>query len=537
AHRTAAIMLDHAGLAAPTLCLSSAIQFITPQRPGAPLPAECDASRLPAMASGSNGIELSRSQTAFAFALVTLLFFTWGFAYGLLDVLNAHFQTVFGISKTESTLLQLAYFGAYLVFSPFAGMFKGIHLGLTLYSLGAIFFWPSAKFEKYGGFVGCTFVIGCGLSCLEVAANSYISILGSPKYAAARLNFSQGFQGVASFAGPMIASRWFFLGRNATTLDTVQWVYLAVAGLGIVLNTLFYFCHLPEITGDALAAEMHDVGIDTDQEPFWKQYHCIFGWCVSHHCEILLLLIFVIARQGGADCCKSYFWHRSICILFGVYTKFSLRGAQVAVAALAVNYLVGQNIGIDKSQASQLFSYCQITFTVGRFVGVVLLRYVDPALLLTIYGVCCTVFSLGVAYGPGRAGVGCLFALFFFESICYPVIFTLGTKNLGRHTKRGSSLIVMGVGGGAWYPPAAASIADRDTTAHSYIVPFSGYVAVAVYAAGLVIDQAVKGGFRFRSIDEIEQRRAQMEKQPAYDRSPPFEVEKKANDEEFVESV
>ena len=81
--------------------------------------------------------------------------------------------------------------------------------------------------------------IGCGLSTLEVAANSYISVLGSSKYAAARLNFSQGFQGIASFAGPLIASRWFFLGANATKLDTVQWVYLAVAGLGIVLNILF----------------------------------------------------------------------------------------------------------------------------------------------------------------------------------------------------------------------------------------------------------------------------------------------------------
>ena len=88
---------------------------------------------------------------------------------------------------------------------------------------GAIFFWPSAKFAKYGGFVGSTFVIGCGLSTLEVAANSYIAVLGSSKYAAARLNFSQGFQGIASFAGPMIASRWFFRGKNATTLDTVQW--------------------------------------------------------------------------------------------------------------------------------------------------------------------------------------------------------------------------------------------------------------------------------------------------------------------------
>ena len=109
-----------------------------------------------------------------------------------------------------------------------------------------MFFWPSARFEKYGGFVGCTFVIGarfpsreripswipetksnarigCGLSTLEVAANSYIAVLGSPQYAAARLNFRQGFQGVASFAGPLIASRWFFQGANATSLHTVQW--------------------------------------------------------------------------------------------------------------------------------------------------------------------------------------------------------------------------------------------------------------------------------------------------------------------------
>ena len=119
------------------------------------------------------------------------------------------------------------------------GYKKGIHLGLTLYSLGAVFFWPSAKFKKYGGFVGCTCVIGAGLSTLEVAANSYITVLGSPKYAAARLNFSQGFQGVASFTGPLIASKYFFRGENANKLDTVQWVYLAVAGLGLILNILF----------------------------------------------------------------------------------------------------------------------------------------------------------------------------------------------------------------------------------------------------------------------------------------------------------
>lgn len=104
---------------------------------------------------------------------------------------------------------------------------------------------------------------------------------------------------------------------------------------------------------------------------------------------------------------------------------------------MAVNYMAEQGVGIDKSHASQLFSYCQITFTVGRyeefltfslyshivnsFIGVVLLKYVDPALLLSLYGMACSAFSLGVAFSPGKAGIGCLFTLFFFESICYPV--------------------------------------------------------------------------------------------------------------------
>ncbi|KAH9485255.1 Glucose/galactose transporter [Psilocybe cubensis] len=386
------------------------------------------------------GSQLSRGRWAFAFALVTSLFFTgvcvWGtaqvsdgggsipmtFILQLLDVLNAHFQKVFGISKTQSTLLQLAYFGAYVVFSPFAGIFmrrygykSGIHLGLTLYSLGAVFFWPSAKFAKYGAFVGCTFVIGCGLATLEVAANSYIAVLGTPKYAAARLNFSQGFQGVASFSGPLIASRWFFRGANATKLDTVQWVYLAVAGLGLVLNILFYFCDLPEIEEEAIIYQIQEGDDEIKVESFWKQYRCLFGF---------------VAQTAYV-------------------------GAQVGVASLAVNFLVEQNIGIDSSRA--------IT---------------------------------------GKAGVGCLFALFFFESICYPCIFTLGTKNLGIHTKQGSGLIVMGVGGGAWYPPAQASVADRISTRRSYLVPFSGYLAMSIYAFGLVIDQTRKDGFRFRTIEE-----------------------------------
>ncbi|KAF8348148.1 MFS general substrate transporter [Amanita rubescens] len=422
----------------------------------------------PPAITGTTAAQLSTARWAYAFALVTSLFFTWGFAYGLLDVLNAHFRAIFHISRTKSTLLQVAYFGAYLVFSPFAGMFmsrwgykNGIHLGLALYSLGAIFYWPSARFAKYGGFVGCTFVIGCGLATLEVAANSYIAVLGSQQYAAARLNFSQGFQGVASFAGPMIASRYFFRGKNASTLDTVQWVYLAVAGLGLALNILFYFCDLPEISEEALSEEVRQSGVSDNKEPFWKQYRCIFGF---------------VAQTAYV-------------------------GAQVGVAALAVIYLEEQ--GINASKASLMFSFCQITFTIGRFIGAFILNFIDAALVLSIYAIGCSVFCLAVGL-VNRGGIGCLFALFFFESICYPCIFTLGTKNLGIYTKRGSGLVVMGVGGGAWFPPAQAALADRSNTRRSYLVPVAGYLAMTVYAIGLVVDQALKGGFRFWNIEKTQ---------------------------------
>ncbi|VDC01671.1 unnamed protein product [Peniophora sp. CBMAI 1063] len=423
--------------------------------------------------AGTTGSELSWGRWLYSFALVTSLFFTWGFAYGLLDVLNAHFQKIFGVNRTESTLLQLAYFGAYLVFAPIAGVFmkhfgykKGIHLGLTLYSLGAIFFWPSAVYKKYGGFVGCTFVIGCGLSCLEVAANSYIAVLGTPQYAAMRLNFSQAFQGLASFAGPLIASKYFFRGANATSLDTVQWVYLAVAGLGLILNILFFFCYLPEITEEALEHELEENGVTPKaEESFWKQYRCVFGF---------------VAQTAYV-------------------------GAQVGVASLAVNYLSEQGVGISQSTASLMYSFCQLDFTVGRFVGVVLLKWIDPALLLSFYGIMCCVWSICVAVVPGWGGVGTLYLLFFFESICYPTIFTLATKNLGVHTKRGSGLIVMGVGGGAWYPPAQASVADGISTARSYLVPLAGYAAMSIYAIGITITQAVRSptGFYWRNVDEL----------------------------------
>lgn len=178
-------------------------------------------------------------------------------------VLNKHFQTVLGVTRLESTGLQVMYFGGgYLLFSPIAAevlkrrSYKfTIIMGLCLYSLGAIMFWPTAHFANpennkaaFGGFLVCTLVIACGLATLETSANSYATIIGDPATASARLQFCQSWNGVASFIGPLIASKLFFSDEGSQDLTSVQYVYLAVACAGVAVAILFFFTKLPEVS-------------------------------------------------------------------------------------------------------------------------------------------------------------------------------------------------------------------------------------------------------------------------------------------------
>jgi FHS family L-fucose permease-like MFS transporter len=248
----------------------------------------------------SNRTYLKGRQLIFPLGLATSLFFLWGFSYGLLDVLNKHFQNVLKITKLESTGLQIVYFGGgYFCFSPIAAELlkrKGykitIVLGLALYALGAIFFWPTAHFsnpnnakQAFGGFIVCTFVIACGLATLETAANSYATVIGNPKSASMRLQFCQSWNGVASFIGPLIASKIFFSGQNATNLENVKYVYIAVACAAVAVGLFFIFTKLPEVTTDD--EDSTDIEKETNSQlgPLWKQYNMIFAF-VAQFCYV-----------------------------------------------------------------------------------------------------------------------------------------------------------------------------------------------------------------------------------------------------------
>lgn len=214
------------------------------------------------------------------------------------------------ITKLESTGLQVMYFGGgYLCFSPVAAEVmkrKGyrftILMGLTFYSLGAVFFWPTAHFSTptnqkaaFGGFLACTLVIACGLATLETAANSYAVVIGHPATASARLQFCQSWNGVASFVGPLIASKAFFTGENANNLTNVQYVYLAVACAGAAVAVLFAFSKLPEVEeatarSASIVATDSEAGVDRygrviEDRPLYKEYNMIFGF-VAQFCYV-----------------------------------------------------------------------------------------------------------------------------------------------------------------------------------------------------------------------------------------------------------
>ncbi|KAI1340235.1 L-fucose:H+ symporter permease-like protein [Xylariaceae sp. FL0016] len=395
-------------------------------------------------------------------ALVISLFFLWGFSYGLLDVLNKHFQTVLGVSKLESTGLQVVYFGGgYLLFSPIAaetlkrrGYKFTILMGLSLYSLGAIMFWPTAHFTtasnksaSFGGFCACTLVIACGLATLETAANSYAVVIGNPATASARLQFCQSWNGVASFIGPLIASKFFFEGENANSLTNVQFVYLAVACAGVAVGVMFFFSKLPEISEEMLSGQStaDNPALDRDGNevgagPLYKQYNMIFAF-IAQFCYV---------------------------------------GAQVTIASFFINYAT-ENGGFSASKGSQMLSYALICFTIGRFVATGLATVFQPDFILMIYAAICIALNAYVCAGRGTAATALLIVIFFFEAPMYPTIFTLGTANLGKHTRRGAGILVMGVSGGAVLTPIQGAIATTANTRISYVVPLVGFVYVLGY--------------------------------------------------------
>lgn len=380
--------------------------------------------------------------------LVTSLFFLWGLAYGLLDVLNKHFQETLNITKQRSTLLQAAYFGAYFLIALPAGFFmqkegyrKGIITGLLLYATGAILFYPAAQNESFPFFLLALFVLASGLTFLETAANPYITVLGEPATSEFRLNLAQSFNGVGSFLGPIIGGALFFGNKSvdsSSQLDTVKYVYIAIAAIVLLVALLFFRTPMPEVKEEELV-------IDKNEHVGKKLFqHTHFVWAIV--------------------------------------AQFFYVAAQVGIAALFINYCTEKNVGIDNERASYLLSGSLILFTAGRFAGTGLMKIIAPHKLLALYALINICLCVVVVMVRGIISVYSLMTIFFFESIMFPTIFALGVKNLGIYTKKGASYIIMSIVGGALVPVLMGSLAQSHSTSFSYIVPMICFVFVFIFA-------------------------------------------------------
>ncbi|KAL4797319.1 major facilitator superfamily domain-containing protein [Aspergillus venezuelensis] len=399
---------------------------------------------------------LTLRQSLWPLILVTILFFLWGFAYGLLDTLNKHFQTTLHITRTRSSGLQAAYFGAY----PLASLgyanwllrhygYKLVFIfGLVLYGIGALCMWPAGLNQSFGGFCAATFVIGSGLGSLETAANPYLAVCGPPKYAEIRINLAQAFNGIGTVVAPALASYVFFTDTddNVNALRRVQWVYLAIGIFVFALAVVFFFSTIPEVTDEDMAYQVSTTHVDEQEKPFWKHYK----------------------------------------LFHATLAQFTYTGAQVAIASYFINYATETWPSVSAADGSKYLAGAQAAFTVGRFAGAFLMKYIRPRWVFLAYLSGVVAFCAASITQKRQNGIAMLYLTLFFESVCFPTIVALGIRGLGRHYKRGSGFIVGGVSGGAAIPPLLAHVADmRDDTGFAFIVPTMFMVLAWTYAVAV----------------------------------------------------
>ena len=386
-----------------------------------------------------------------ALTLTISCFLVWGLAYGLLDVLNKHFQETVHVGKAQSAWLQMAYFGAYLLLSLPAGLLLekrgykfGLVLALGVTAGGALLFIPSARAASFPFFVAAMFVFASGLCLLETAADTYVNVLGPPEAAPRRLNLAQSFNALGVFLGPLIGGVLFFDNQNTAGpgggQQAVQLVYLLIAAAVAILAVIMSRARLPESPQGRLA---HDspLGAGAEPVPLWRRRHFAFG----------------VAAQA-------------------LYV-----GAQVGIGAFFINLVTETWPGLTSRGGAFMLSQAALGYLVGRFTSTWLLRWHAPRALLTVYALVNVLLCLVVAAGLPRISPIALMGTFLFMSTMFPTIFALGVSELGPRTKRGSSIMVMAVGGGVLLPWPMGRIAELYGTPSAFLLPAACFAVIGLY--------------------------------------------------------
>ena len=430
---------------------------------------------------------------AITFALVSTLFFLWGFCNGMIDVLNKHFQNSLHISKAESGFVQFANFIGYFVMAIPSGLLAqrfgykgGILIGLALIASGAFFFIPATWVGTFAAFLTCLFILAAGLTILETIANPYTTVLGPPISGAARINLAQTCNALGTFFGPLIAGAFILssTGEANTSNSTLFIPYLFIAGLVVVLIILFWTAEIPDLQAEDDARVAAESGPSTvATKPLLSRWH--FTLAIGAQ-------FFYVAAQIGV---WGYFINYVTSLdmpdlpewmvqalpagwtFFGVPHVVDANGQVMSMAGMAPAWHV-TDLGGSKAFAGGI-----LCFLAGRFVGSMILRVCSAHLTLAAFGLINSIMMVLIILHLGWISVTALFLSCFFMSIMYPTIFALGIRGLGEHTKLGSSLIVMAIVGGAIMPFLMGWLADTYAMRVGFVMPLICFLYVMFYAA------------------------------------------------------
>lgn len=391
---------------------------------------------------GSKAIE---KKNLLPFVLVTSLFALWGLANNMTDTLLAAFRKIMQMSDTETSFIQMAFYGAYFCLALPAALYikkhsfkRGVILGLSLYALGAIFFLPAAGAANYLFYLMAIYVMASGCCVLETAANPYIMSMGSPETATRRLNIAQSFNPIGSIMGILVSK--FFILQNISFYSISQ-TYAVLGCVMFAIMVIMLFARMPG-------------GRDRRKQ---DSLRATFSRLYAN---------------------KEYVW--------GVVAQFFYVGAQIGVWSFTIR-LVMKELDMVEAQAATFYLISIIGFCISRFVYSWLMKYVSPKRLLAVGSILSAMSALAVVFTSGRICVVALILVSVFMSLMFPTIYGIALGSVANSggvddTKIGASGLIMAILGGAIITPLQGLVSDAADVNWSYCVPLVCFVVVMYYA-------------------------------------------------------
>ncbi|HEX2682777.1 MAG TPA: sugar MFS transporter, partial [Ferruginibacter sp.] len=380
-----------------------------------------------------------------------VLFFMMGFITCLNDILVPYLKKMFDLSYTQASMIQFCFFGAYAVMSipssmivEAAGYKRGMILGFIGAAMGCLLFFPAVTLHSYLVFLIALFILATGVVLLQVAANPYVSVLGPPETASARLTLNQALNSVGTFLAPFFGIYFILSALNkAGSTEAVKIPYLIIAVVLLVIAFILSRMTLPEIVSN----EGEDTTVsDAVHKSAWSYKHLVLG-------------------------------------AIGI---FAYVGAEVSIGSYMVNYLEMKDVaGLAPEIAAKYVAFYWGGAMVGRFLGAYILNIFKPGYVLAVNAALAILLILLSINTTGAIAMYSIILVGLCNSIMFPTIFTLAVHGLGKHTKQGSGILSTAIVGGAIIPVIQASLADSPGIGLriAFIVPAVCYLYIVWFGA------------------------------------------------------